>query len=66
MKGKGTTKKGFVNDNSQENLGRTDEMGTDHMQYYYHMKCHKCNHEYKANGTDIHQRRCPKCQGGRP
>lgn len=61
-----TTQKGFINENNQMNMGATDEVGTDHMQRFYKMKCLKCNYEYKANGSDIWQRKCPKCQGGRP
>ena len=60
-----TTDIGYVNKNSQMNMGRTNEPGTDHMQWFYNMKCTKCGHEYKANGSDIWQRKCPKCQGGR-
>jgi len=26
----------------------------------------QCGHEYGANGSDIFQRKCPKCQGGKP
>ena len=63
---KKTTEKGYVNRNQQENLGRTSEPGTDHCQWFYQMKCLHCGHLYKANGTDIFQRKCPKCQGGRP
>ena len=61
-----TTKEGYINRNQQQNLGRTDEPGSDYGQYYYQMRCMKCEYEYKANGSDIFQRKCPKCQGGRP
>jgi Zn finger protein HypA/HybF involved in hydrogenase expression len=30
------------------------------------LRCDHCAHEYKANGFDAHERRCPKCQGGMP
>lgn len=60
-----TTDVGYVNKNNQMNMGRTNEPGTDHMQWFYNMKCTICGHEYKANGSDIWQRKCPKCQGGR-
>lgn len=59
-----TTDIGYTNDNHQTNLGRTEQVGTDHMQYLYHMRCEKCGHEYFANGTDIFQKKCPACQGG--
>lgn len=61
-----TTEVGYINRNGQINLGRTDERGTDHGQWFYKMECQKCGHIYKANGTDIWRRKCPKCQGGRP
>ena len=61
-----TTDIGYVNKNGQINLGRTEERGTDHGQWFYKMECQNCGHVYKANGTDIWQRKCPKCQGGKP
>lgn len=67
MKGK-TTVPGYINRNSQKNIGKTNEKGTDHNQWFYLMECQNpnCNHRYKANGTDIWQRKCPGCQGGNP
>ena len=61
-----TTDIGYVNRNSQINLGCTEELGTDHGQWFYKMECQHCGYTYKANGSDIFQRKCPKCQGGRP
>lgn len=29
----------------------------------YRVECLKCGHVYGANGSDIHLRKCPKCQG---
>ncbi len=63
---KGTTTIGFENPNKQKNLGRTGEKGTDYGQYFYQMECKLCHHTYKANGSDIWLRKCPRCQGGRP
>ena len=40
--------------------------GPDHGQSVYVLQCGECRHEYGANGSDIFQRRCPACQGGRP
>ena len=40
--------------------------GTDHGQSVYVLLGGLCDHEYGANGSDIFQRRCPLCQGGRP
>ena len=36
------------------------------MQYSYKMVCQNCGEVYGANGSDIFQRKCPKCQGGNP
>jgi predicted Zn-ribbon and HTH transcriptional regulator len=61
-----TTVSGYINRNRQKNVGETGEPGTDHMQQLYLMKCLDCGYEYKANGSDIWQRKCPKCQHGKP
>ena len=60
-----TTEQGYLNKNNQKNNGRTDKPGTDFGQWFYEMECMNCGHKYYANGTDIWQRKCPKCQGGR-
>lgn len=63
-----TTIPGFCNSNGQKNLGKRQPLlkGTDYGQYVYVINCTKCGHVYGANGTDIHLRKCPKCQGGQP
>lgn len=61
-----TTACGYINKNNQENLGASGERGTDHMQKFYFLKCLNCGYEYKANGSDIWQRKCPSCQRGKP
>ena len=61
-----TTELEYINKNSQKNTGATNEPRTDHMQKYYLMKCLNCGYEYKSNGSDIWQKKCPKCQGGKP
>ncbi|PKM88458.1 MAG: hypothetical protein CVU87_07475 [Firmicutes bacterium HGW-Firmicutes-12] len=61
-----TTVQGYINKNNQKNIGKTDEHGTDHMQWFYKIECLHCNFMYRANGSDIWQRKCPYCQGGRP
>ena len=61
-----STERGFVNRNRQKNNGRTQIPGTDNQQWFYEMECLGCGHKYYANGSDIWQRKCPKCQGGRP
>lgn len=62
----GSTERGFVNRNQQKNNGRTQMPGTDNQQWFYEMECLECGHRYYANGSDIWQRKCPRCQGGRP
>lgn len=62
-----TTKKGYINKNNQKVLGRTDHKGTDHNQYVYVVECQQksCGNVYGVNGSDLFQRKCPKCQGGK-
>jgi hypothetical protein len=57
---------GFVNPNGQICTGQRGSAGTDHMQYAYRTECGYCGHAYGANGSDMHERRCPNCQGGAP
>lgn len=61
-----TTTLGYRNRNGQTVLRSTGLAGTDHGQSVYVLQCGGCKHEYGANGSDIFQRRCPVCQGGRP
>ncbi len=63
-----TTEPGFINKNGQKNLGRVEpkQEGSDNKQYTYVINCTKCGLIYGANGSDIFERKCPKCQGGRP
>ncbi len=56
---------GYINKpHKQEVIGRTNEKGTDHCSILYMMKCTHCGHEYRANSTDIFQKKCPNCQDG--
>lgn len=64
--GKGTTALGFKNRNGQENVRATGQPGTDYLQTVYVLKCTHCGTSYGVNGSDIHLRKCPECQGGRP
>ena len=66
MEPRGTTEVGYVNRNNQEVLRDTGEPGTDHRQRIYVLRCNDCGHEYGANGSDIHLRRCPGHDGGAP
>lgn len=61
-----TTQKGFINPNGQRCSGTLSVPGTDHEQYVYKMECENCGFVYGANGTDVHLRKCPECQDGRP
>ncbi len=63
---KGTTRIGFTNRNRQKNIQATGLPGTDHGQTIYVLHCLECEATYGANGSDIHLRKCPCCQGGRP
>ena len=58
---------GFINRNKQKNLGKSEpeKIGTDHDQYVYILQCTICGLIYGANGSDIFERKCPKCQKGR-
>lgn len=47
-------------------IAATDLPGTDHGQHIYVFRCGSCIHEYGSNGSNNFQRKCPKCQGGRP
>jgi Zn finger protein HypA/HybF involved in hydrogenase expression len=62
----GTTQPGYANRNGQVVIRNTGLPGTDHLQTVYQLECSNCGHVYGANGSDIHLRRCPECQGGAP
>ena len=64
--GLGTTTPGYRNSNDQEVIGRTDLPGNDHNQRIYVLQCRCCRYRYGANGSDIWQRKCPKCGDGLP
>ena len=63
-----TTDKGCVNRNCQENLGQPEppRPGNHSNQKLFILHCHCCGDNYGANGCDIHERKCPYCQRGRP
>jgi PHP family Zn ribbon phosphoesterase len=62
-----TTTPGYVNHpHGQVVIRNTGLPGNDHGQYVYQLGCSHCGHVYGANGSDIFERRCPECQGGRP
>jgi hypothetical protein len=57
---------GVENRNRQVCRGHRGVLGTDNEQYAYKVECLRCGHVYGANGSDMFQRRCPACQGGKP
>jgi len=61
-----TTTVGHINRNNQKVHGTRDIGGTDSVPRSYKLECleEDCRHKYGANGADIIQRKCPKCQGG--
>lgn len=61
-----TTKIGYVNRNNQLNHGHRNIQGTDNNAVAYRLECQFCGYNYGSNGTDVFQRKCPKCQGGKP
>lgn len=61
-----SVKIGYVNPNGQICTGHRGASGTDHLQRAYRMECGLCGYMYGANGSDIHERRCPACQSGAP
>lgn len=63
---RGTTVPGYRNRNGQIVIRATTLPGSDHLQRIYVLNCEKCRAEYGVNGSDIFQRRCPQCDGGRP
>jgi len=61
-----TTRPGYVNRNEQVVIRNTGLPGTDHGQTIYQLGCSHCGKVYGANGSDIFERKCPKCQKGKP
>ena len=61
-----TTAIGYQNRNGQINIRPLGIPGTDHGQSLYQIACTHCGTNYAANGSDIHLRKCPGCQGGNP
>ncbi len=60
-----TTLPGFINRHGQITVRNTGAPGTDKNQFIYQLACSNCGHVYGANGSDIHERKCPVCQAGR-
>ena len=58
---------GDVNRNGQKLLAKTTFGGTDYNEKIWAVQCTRdgCWHVYRMNGSDFHERKCPKC-GGEP
>jgi len=61
-----TTQPGFTNRNAQRVIRKTALPRPDDLETAYVLECGQCQHRYAANGSDIFERRCPKCQSGQP
>ena len=61
-----TVEIGYLNPNGQQFSGHCGVPGTDPGQYAYKTDCTIFGYVYGTNGTDMFERRCPKCQGGAP
>ena len=58
---------GTVNENGQEVLRRAGRAAEDLPgQNLYALKCRSCGYEYGEAGIRVHERKCPKCGGGKP
>jgi hypothetical protein len=57
---------GYRNGHGQVVVRKTDAVGTQPLQRVYAVRCDRCGNHYGANGGDVHDRRCPACQGGTP
>src|ERR1051326_773502 len=57
---------GENNRHGQRLLRTTDYRGTDHNSKIWVMRCGRCNYVYGCNSTDAWERKCPKCQRGKP
>ena len=57
---------GYLNPNGQQCCGHCGVSGNGFNQYAYKTECTICGCVYGANGADMHERRCPECQGVAP
>ena len=66
--GRARTNQGREGDKQPDHLAQQSDKGkgTDYNQYAYKVCCIHCEHIYGANGSDMHERKCPECQGGEP
>ncbi len=57
---------GFRNREGQQVIRKTARAGSAPGQRVFVLHCTVCDHEYGADGCDIYDRLCPKCQDGLP
>ena len=55
---------GFRNREGQQVIRKTARAGSAPGQRVFVLHCTVCDHEYGADGCDIYDRLCPKCQDG--
>lgn len=61
-----TTQIGYENSNNQKVLGSRNLDTTDKKSVTYKMACGSCGERYGAKTSEIHRRKCPVCQDGKP
>ena len=61
-----TMRPDYVNLHDQKVIGPVASTSNHRNQRTYELKCWRCDNRYGANGFDIHIRRCPECQAGKP
>jgi len=57
---------GYRNREGQLVIRKTEREGSAPGQRVFILQCTVCDHEYGADGCDIYDRLCPKCQDGPP
>ncbi|HEY7445503.1 MAG TPA: hypothetical protein VH701_23955 [Vicinamibacterales bacterium] len=57
---------GYRNRDGQRVIRKTEREGSAVGQRVFILHCTVCDHEYGADGCDIYDRLCPKCQDGPP
>jgi len=61
-----TTQIGYINTNNQQVLGSINLDETDKKKVIFKLCCGHCNEVYGAKTSEIHRRKCPTCQEGKP
>ncbi|WP_263416138.1 hypothetical protein [Terriglobus albidus] len=64
-----TTRPGYLNRNKQRVIGKAawvDSNAPNQNTYKLRCEWQGCGFEYGADGIDIHKRKCPRCQDGKP